>query len=109
MKEHRDDWSVVVGWKNRTEGRKPRYLLNTALECLVNNEVGVVPGCEELSHPVGLYKKVFYVGGETRSRECSLSFLCVHIINMDLLQVFSLVIFVRQTQLPGEKKINDIT
>ena len=45
------------------------------LECLVSNQVpGVVPGCEELSHLVGLYEKVFivravYVGGGIRIRD----------------------------------------
>ena len=41
-----------------TVDRKPRDLLDT-LECLVNNELGVVPGCEELSHLVGLYVEAF--------------------------------------------------
>ena len=39
------DWSVVVGRWTRTEDRESGDLLNT-LECLVNNQVGVVPGCE---------------------------------------------------------------
>ena len=63
MKEHRDVWSVV-GWWNWAEGRRPRDLLDM-LECLVNNQVGVAPGCEELSHLVGLYKKVFVVRDES--------------------------------------------
>ena len=60
MKEQRDDWSVVVRWWNRTEGRRPRDLLDT-LECLVNNQVGVVPGCEELSHPINHCKKNIFI------------------------------------------------
>ena len=64
MEEQRGDWSVVVGWWNRTEGRNPRDLLDS-LECLVNNQEGIVPGCEELSHPVGLYEKVFIVRAES--------------------------------------------
>ena len=38
-------------------------------ECLVNNQVGVVPGCEELSHLVGLYVKVFIVIAESTQAE----------------------------------------
>ena len=47
---------------------QPADLLDT-LECLINNHVGAVPGCEELSHLVGLYVKIFTVRAESTQAE----------------------------------------